>query len=160
MESQQYFPVNLKAQVQLFPIKPPPYKTNRMNRSQRAQQACLCDSHLMCHWPVCSKVFALSVNSTFRLLVLRKCFVSKLVCYVWCKVLMLNTQTSFLAPWRVGNAVVGRGNAGWTTSKSGHSCPCQNCSKEPPAEGTGMAPQLNRPACPSDDPIGKGTELN
>ena len=30
---------------------------------------------------------------------------------------------------RVGNAVVGRENAGWTTSKSGHPCPCQNSYK-------------------------------
>ena len=29
-------------------------------------------------------------------------------------------------PWRVGDAAVGRGNAGWTTSKSGHPCPRQN----------------------------------
>ena len=29
-------------------------------------------------------------------------------------------KPSFRAPWRVGDAVVGRGNAGWTTSKSGH----------------------------------------
>ena len=44
-------------------------------------------------------------------------------------------KPSFRAPWRVGNAVVGRGNAGWTTSKSEHSCcPCQNCPQGPPAE--------------------------
>ena len=29
-------------------------------------------------------------------------------------------KPSFRAPWRVGDAVVGRGNAGWATSKSGH----------------------------------------
>ena len=40
----------------------------------------------------------------------------------------------FRAPWRVGDAMVGRGNAGWTASKSGHSCPCQNCLQWPPAE--------------------------
>ena len=28
----------------------------------------------------------------------------------------------------VGDAMVGRGNAEWTTSKSGHPCSCQNCS--------------------------------
>ena len=33
----------------------------------------------------------------------------------------------FRAPWSVGDALVGRGNARWTTSKSGHPCPCQNC---------------------------------
>ena len=29
-------------------------------------------------------------------------------------------------PLRVGDAVVGRGNAGWTTPKSGHPRPCQS----------------------------------
>ena len=43
-------------------------------------------------------------------------------------------KPSFRAPWRVGDAVVSRGNAGWTTSQSGHPCPCQNCSQGPPAE--------------------------
>ena len=43
---------------------------------------------------------------------------------------------SFRVPWRVGNAVVGRGNAGWTTSKGGHPCPCQNCSQGPSVETT------------------------
>ena len=32
----------------------------------------------------------------------------------------------FRAPWRVGDAMVGRGNAGWTTSKSGHPAACQS----------------------------------
>ena len=40
-------------------------------------------------------------------------------------------KPSFRAPWRVGDAVVGRGNAGWTTSKNGHICRYQNCSKGP-----------------------------
>ena len=40
----------------------------------------------------------------------------------------------FKAPWRLDEAVVGRGNTGWTTSKSGHLCLCQNCSQGPPAE--------------------------
>ena len=53
------------------------------------------------------------------------------------------------------------GNTGWTASKSGHPCPCQNCSHRLPAqkrleEGS----LLNRPSCNPDDPIGKGTELN
>ena len=34
-------------------------------------------------------------------------------------------------------AVVGRGNAELTTSKSGHRCRCQNCSQRPPVEKTG-----------------------
>ena len=37
------------------------------------------------------------------------------------------TVPFFRAPWRVGDAVIGKGNAGWTLSKSGHSCPYQNC---------------------------------
>ena len=34
----------------------------------------------------------------------------------------------------VGDAVVGRGNAGWTTSKSGHSCPYQGLLQKRPVE--------------------------
>ena len=66
----------------------------------------------------------------------------------------------FRAPWRVGNAMVGRGNAGWTTWKSGHPCPCQNCSQGPPAGKTGRGSLLNHPSCPPDDPTGQGTEPN
>ena len=43
-------------------------------------------------------------------------------------------KPSFKAPWWLRDAAVGRGNAGWTTSKSGHLCLCQNCSQGPPAE--------------------------
>ena len=66
----------------------------------------------------------------------------------------------FRAPWRVGDAVVGRGNAGWKTSKSGHPCPCQNCLQGPPAEKTRRGSLPNRFSCPPDDPIAEGTELN
>ena len=45
-----------------------------------------------------------------------------------------SSKQSSTAPWRVCNAVVGGGNAGWTTSKSEHSCPCQNSSQGPPAK--------------------------
>ena len=74
-------------------------------------------------------------------------------------------KPSFKAPWRVGDAVVGRGNAGRTKSRSGHPCPCQNCLQGPPAERTGRGSLLNRPSCPPplppppDDPNGQGTEL-
>ena len=37
-------------------------------------------------------------------------------------------KPSFTAPWRVGDAVVGIGNAEWTTSTGGYPCSCQNCS--------------------------------
>ena len=40
---------------------------------------------------------------------------------------------------------LGGGRAGWTTSKSGHPCPCQNCSQKPHAEKTGKGSLLNRP---------------
>ena len=60
----------------------------------------------------------------------------------------------------VGDAVVGRRNAGWITSKSDHPCPCQNCSQGPPAEKTGRGSLLNRSSCTPDDPISRGTELN
>ena len=69
------------------------------------------------------------------------------------------SKTIFRAPWRVGDAVVGRGNAGWTTSKSGHQSPCQKSSQGPPAEKTGRGSLLNRLSCPHDDQIGQGTEL-
>ena len=36
-------------------------------------------------------------------------------------------KPSFRAPWSVGDAVVGRGNAGWTISKNGCPCPSKNC---------------------------------
>ena len=64
-------------------------------------------------------------------------------------------KTSFGAPWRVGDTVVGGGNAGWTTSKSGRSCLCKNCSQwSPPKkkkkkkkeEKTGRGSLLNRPS--------------
>ena len=51
------------------------------------------------------------------------------------------------------------GNAGWI-SKSGHLCPCQNCSQWPPVEKIGRGSLLNRPLCPPEDLIGQGTELN
>ena len=59
---------------------------------------------------------------------------------------------SFGASWRVGDAMVGRGNAGWTTSKSGHPCPCLNCPQGPPAEKTGQGSLLNRLSCPPKQP--------
>ena len=69
-------------------------------------------------------------------------------------------KTSFREPRKVGDVVVGRENAGLTTSKSGHLCPCQDCSQGLPAGKTGRRSLLNRPSCPLDEPIGQGTELN
>ena len=68
-------------------------------------------------------------------------------------------KPSSRTPWRVSDAVVARGNAGWTTSRSGHSCPYQNCSQGPPVEKTGRGSLPNRPSCPPDDPSSQGIEL-
>ena len=65
---------------------------------------------------------------------------------------------SFRAPWRVGDAMVGRVNAGWTTSKSGHPCPCQNCLKSLPAEKVWRRSLLNRPSCPPPHPLRPTTQ--
>ena len=67
---------------------------------------------------------------------------------------------SFRALCRVGDAVCGRGYAGWTTSQGGRPCPCQNCSQGPPAEKTGRGSLLNHFSCPPKDPVSQGTELN
>ena len=54
-----------------------------------------------------------------------------------------------MAPWRIGDAVVGRGNAGWTTSKEWTALPVrENYSQESPAETTGRGLLPNRPSCP------------
>ena len=68
-------------------------------------------------------------------------------------------KPSFRVPRRLGDVMVGRGNAGWTTSNA-HLCPCQNCSQGPRAEKTGRGSLLNCPSCPPDDPISQGTEVN
>ena len=72
----------------------------------------------------------------------------------------VSPKPCFRAPWRVGDAVVGRENAGLTISKNGHPCSCQNCPQRPPAEKTGRGSLLNRPSYPPNDIIGQGTELN
>ena len=68
-------------------------------------------------------------------------------------------KSFFRVLWRVGEAVVGRGNAGWKTSKSRHPCLCQNWSPGPPEEKTGRGSVLNRPSCFPDDPLGQRTEV-
>ena len=73
--------------------------------------------------------------------------------------MIASPKLSFRAAWRVGNAMVCRKNAEWTTSNSGHPCLFQNCSQGPPAEKTGRGFLLNHPSCSPDDPSGEGTEL-
>ena len=41
----------------------------------------------------------------------------------------VSQKPSCTALWRADGTVVGKGNAGWTVSVSGHPCPCQNCSR-------------------------------
>ena len=69
-------------------------------------------------------------------------------------------KPSFRAPWRMGDAVVGRRNGGWKTLKIGRPCPRQNCSQRPPAEKTGWGFLPKRRSCHPDDQFGQGTELN
>ena len=57
------------------------------------------------------------------------------------------SKTIFQGTLGVGDTLVSRRNAEWTTSKSEHSYSCQNCSQGPPAEKTGRRPLLGRPLC-------------
>ena len=83
-----------------------------------------------------------------------------LVYFVWNQATTVSPKPSFRAPWRVGDAVVGREFAGRTTSKNGHPCPCQKCWEGPPAEKTGRGSLLNRRSCSPDNPTERQTELN
>ena len=71
----------------------------------------------------------------------------------------VSLKPSGRTPLRVRDAAVGRGNARWTTSESGHPWPCQKCSQRPPTEKTGRVSLLNRPSSPPVDPFGQETEL-
>ena len=72
-------------------------------------------------------------------------------------------KQSFRAPWRVSEAEVSRGNAGWTASKSGHVSHARSASDgllqdrlEESAELSVMSPIPPTP----DNPIDQGAELN
>ena len=67
-------------------------------------------------------------------------------------------EPSFRATWRVDDATVSRGTAGWIRSKSGCPCPSQNC-WWPSTEKTGRGFLLNPPSCQPDNPISSGTDL-
>ena len=58
----------------------------------------------------------------------------------------LGMSPVFRASWRLDDAVVSRGNVGWTMSKSGHPCPCQNCSCLPSTGRAGRGSLLNHPS--------------
>ena len=47
----------------------------------------------------------------------------------------------------------GSGTDGWTTSKSGCPCLCQNCSQWPLTQKTGTGSLLNHSSCLPNDPI-------
>ena len=64
------------------------------------------------------------------------------------------SESSLRAPWRVDDVVVGRGNDGWTKSRSGHLCLCQTCPRWRPSDKTGRGSSIMSP----DDPTGQGTE--
>ena len=64
-------------------------------------------------------------------------------------------KPSSRAIWRVGGAMFSGGNAGWTTTKSSHPCPCQNCTQWPPAEKTGRGSLLNHLSRTPDNPVSR-----
>ena len=72
-------------------------------------------------------------------------------------------KPSLRATWRLGDTVVNRENAGWTTLKNRHPRLCQNFSQGPAAEKTGRGSLLNRYPClspPPDHSIVQGAGLN
>ena len=78
-------------------------------------------------------------------------------------------KSSFGAPRRAGDTVVVRGNAGWTTQRSGNPCACLNFSRCLPAEMTGRGSMLNHPylsiliypeSSTADNRIGQKVEIN
>ena len=87
-------------------------------------------------------------NDLDRPLLLPSKFVRNLQGSGMSQALTASPKPPLRASWRVGDTVVNRGKAGWTTSKSGHPCPCQNCSQGPPAEKNWRKSRLNRPSCP------------
>ena len=78
--------------------------------------------------------------------------------------LTASSKPCFRTPRRVGNAMDGRGNAGWTTSKGAHLCACQNCSQwspaKPPKKKNGRQSQLSHPSCTPLNPISRGSKVN
>ena len=66
-----------------------------------------------------------------------------------------SSKPSFRASWRAGNAVVGIGNAGWTTSKTDIPAHARTAQK-----GLLQERLEQDPSRLPDDPIGQGTELN
>ena len=72
----------------------------------------------------------------------------------------ISPKQSLRAPWKVDNALVDKGNAVWTTLKSGCLCPCQYCWQWPPAKKkkTGRGSLLDCPSRTPNDQIRRGTE--
>ena len=64
----------------------------------------------------------------------------------------------FRAPWRVGDAMVGRGNVGWTTSKSEQPFSMPELLTLASCRKTGRGSLLNHLSYPCNDPTGQGTE--
>ena len=68
-------------------------------------------------------------------------------------------HTPFKAPWRVGDAVVGRGNAGWTTSEW-TSLPMQELLIMAVCRKHSNRIAVESSVMSTDDPVGQGIELN
>ena len=64
-------------------------------------------------------------------------------------------KPSFIAPWKMGDAMVSRGNAGWTVSKSWHPYPCLDHPRGPPREKTGRGSLLNHSSWIPNGPAGQ-----
>ena len=75
--------------------------------------------------------------------------------------------TSYGAPCKTGDAVVSRGHSGWvgqlrrvdvrTCARTAHNGLPQKIERE---RETGRGSLLDRPSCPSDDPLGQRVEPN
>ena len=64
------------------------------------------------------------------------------------------------APWRVGSAVVSRGNSGGQHQRVEILAHSRTAHKGLLQKRLEEGSQLNRPSCPPDDLIGQETELN
>ena len=69
-------------------------------------------------------------------------------------------KPSFRARWKVGDAVVSRGNAGWTHQRVNIPAHASTAHKGRLQKKAGRGSLLDRPSCSPEDPISQGTELN
>ena len=142
-------------------------KTVRVKRLQHAGFKPFCLAALWTH----SEIRHLNLISRFFVVLVFVCLFVCLLTFLWVHMNLFwqlsrngnlygsgmshattaSPKPSFRAHWRVGDAVISKGNAG-TTSKSSHISPCQNCSQGPPVVMTGRGSRLNRPSFPRRRP--------